>query len=164
MQNCTFFQSISIFQRTLFGLGYAERCVQRSCVVCPQADVSCTCGALDVAEPRWLQSLPPTPFRREGEFFYVIAQRAVVTMLYSACMPRVRPTADTRRTNAEMHPMTQASSGTPHTKQMAGARGTVAKAWGVHSPSAVTRITFGVMDIDRRAIPYLSYAYPMLIL
>ena len=28
-----------------------------------------------------------------------------------------------RRTTAEMHPMTQASSGTPHTKQTAGARG-----------------------------------------
>ena len=56
-------------------------------------------------------------------------------------------------TNAEMHPMTQASSGTPSTKPVAGA----------HSPSAITRITFGVMDIDRRAIPYLSYAYPMLI-
>ncbi len=26
-----------------------------------------------------------------------------------------------------------------------------------------TRITFGVMDKERRAIPYLSYAYPMLI-
>ena len=32
----------TIFQRTLFLLGYAERCVQRSCVVCPQADVICT--------------------------------------------------------------------------------------------------------------------------
>ena len=31
-----------------------ERCEQRSCVVCPQADVICTCGALYVAKPRWL--------------------------------------------------------------------------------------------------------------
>ena len=32
-----------------------------------------------------------------------------------------------------------------------------------HSPSAITRMTFGVMDIERRAIPCLSLAYPMLI-
>ena len=64
-----------------------------------------------------------------------------------------------RRTTAEMHPMTQASSGTPHTKQTAGARGILANARGAHSPSVITRITFGIMDIERRAIPYLSYAY-----
>ena len=52
----------TIFQRTLFLLGYAERWGQRSCVICPQVDVICTCGALYVAEPRWLLSLPPTPF------------------------------------------------------------------------------------------------------
>ena len=60
--------------------------------------------------------------------------------------------AGTRRVSAEMHPMTLASSGTPHTKPVAGA----------HSPSAIARITFGVMDIERRAIPYLSYAYPIM--
>ena len=32
---------------------------------------------------------------------------------------------------------------------------------GVNYPSWITRITFGVMDIERRAIPYLSYAYPI---
>ena len=50
-----------------------------------------------------------------------------------------------------MHPMTPASSPPPHTKPVAGA----------HSPSVITRITFGVMDIERKAIPYLSYAYPI---
>ena len=68
-----------------------------------------------------------------------------------------------RRTTAEMHPMTQASSGTPRAKQTAGARGLFANAQGAHSPSAITRITFGVMDIERIAIPCLSLAYPMLI-
>ena len=53
-----------------------------------------------------------------------------------------------RRTTTEMHPMTQASSGTPHTKQTAGVRGILANARGAHSPSAITRITFGVMDIE----------------
>ena len=38
----------------------------------------------------------------------------------------------------------------------------LANARGVHSPSVITRITFGVMDIERRAIPYLSYAYPIM--
>ena len=38
-----------------------ERCAQQSCVICPQVDVICTCGALYVAKPRWL--------------FYVVAQR-----------------------------------------------------------------------------------------
>ena len=38
---------ISIFQRTLF-------CSSARSVVCPQADVICTCGALYVAKPRWL--------------------------------------------------------------------------------------------------------------
>ena len=68
-----------------------------------------------------------------------------------------------RRTTAEMHPMTQASSGTPHTKQTAGVRGIVTNARNVHSPSAITRITFGIMNIERIAIPCLSLAYPMLI-
>ena len=44
-------------------------------------------GALYAAELRWL--------------FYVVARGRVVTMLYSACMPRVRPTAVIRRTTAE---------------------------------------------------------------
>ena len=74
---------------------------------------------------------------------------------YSACMPRVRPTADTRRTNAEMHPMTQASSGTPHTKQMAGA-GTRA-----NSLSAITRMTFGIIDTERTLLPYFSHTDPI---
>ena len=74
---------------------------------------------------------------------------------YSACMPRVRPTADTRRTTAEMHPMTQASSGTPHTKPVAGA-GTRA-----HSLSAITRITFGIIDIERTLLPYFSLTAPI---
>ena len=38
-----------------------ERCAQQSCVICPQVDVICTCGALYVAKPRWL--------------FYVVAQK-----------------------------------------------------------------------------------------
>ena len=50
----------------------------------------------------------------------------------------------------EEHPMTQASSGTPRAKQTAGARGILANARGAHSPSAITRITFGVMDIEKR--------------
>ena len=49
----------------------------------------------------------------------------------------------------------------PSTKPVAGARGIVTNARDVHSPSAITRMTFGVMDIERRAIPYLSYAYPI---
>ena len=52
----------------------------------------------------------------------------------------------------------------PRAKQTAGARGTVASAKpvaGTNSLSTITRITFGVMDIARRAIPYLSYAYPI---
>ena len=49
----------------------------------------------------------------------------------------------------------------PSTKPVAGSRGIVTNARGAHSLSAITRITFGVMDIERRAIPYLSYAYPI---
>ena len=49
----------------------------------------------------------------------------------------------------------------PSTKPVAGVRGIVTNARGAHSPSAITRMTFGVMDIERRAIPYLSYAYPI---
>ena len=33
--------------------------------------------------------------------FYVVAQRAGSYYVYSACMPRVPPNAETRRTNAE---------------------------------------------------------------
>ena len=69
--------------------------------------------------------------------------------------------AGNRRVSAEMHPMTLASSGTPKAKQTAGVRGILANARGAHSPSAITRIAFGVMDKERRAIPYLSYAYPI---
>ena len=47
----------------------------------------------------------------------------------------------------------------PRAKQTAGVRGILANARGAHSPSAITRITFGVMDIERR----LSHTYPMLI-
>ena len=36
----------------LFSAWHAERCMQRSCVICPQADVPCTVGALFVAKPR----------------------------------------------------------------------------------------------------------------
>ena len=68
----------TIFQRTLFWLGYAERCMQRSCVVCPQADVICTCGALDVAEPRWL--------------VYVVAQRAECCYSCYSCASRTSST------------------------------------------------------------------------
>ena len=50
---------------------------------------------------------------------------------------------------------------TPRAIQTAGVRGIVTNARGAHSPSAITRIAFGVMDIERRAIPYLSYAYPI---
>ena len=66
--SCQFFQSISIFQRSLSDR-QAERCVQQSCVICPQVDVICTCGALYVAKPRWL--------------FYVVAQRAGVISINS---------------------------------------------------------------------------------
>ena len=31
-----------------------SRCVQRNCVICPQADVSCTYGAFHAAKPRCL--------------------------------------------------------------------------------------------------------------
>ena len=41
------------YKEHFFG-SQSERCGQRSCVVCPQADVICTCGALYVAEPHWL--------------------------------------------------------------------------------------------------------------
>ena len=49
----------------------------------------------------------------------------------------------------------------PSTKPVAGSRGIVTNVRGAHSPSPITRITFGVMDIEKRAIPYLSYAYPI---
>lgn len=60
----TIFVSLLLFQylKDHFRLGIAERWWQQSCVICPQGDVSCTCGALYVAKPRWL--------------FYVVAQRA----------------------------------------------------------------------------------------
>lgn len=60
----TIFVSLLLFQylKDHFRLGIAERWWQQSCVICPQVDVICTCGALYVAKPRWL--------------FYVVAQRA----------------------------------------------------------------------------------------
>jgi hypothetical protein len=67
---------------------------------------------------------------------------------YSANTPRVRPTAVIRRATAEMHPMTLASSGTPHTKPIAGRRRALAKQ-GAHSPYTITRIIFGIMDKER---------------
>ena len=99
---------------------------------------------------RILGELPPStkPVARAGT-------RGRFLRRYSACMPRVQPTADTRRTNAEMHPMTQASSETPHTKQMAGA-GTRA-----NSLSAITRMTFGIIDIERTLLPYFSLTAPI---
>ena len=42
---------ISILQRSLLAR-HAERCMWRSHVSCPQADVSCTYGAFHAAEPR----------------------------------------------------------------------------------------------------------------
>ena len=66
-------------------------------------------------------------------------------------MPRTGPTADIRRTTAEMHPMTLNVIGDPEGLTDGG----------VNYPSWITRMTFGVMDIERRAIPYLSYAYPI---
>ena len=68
----------SIFQRSLWAR-QAERCVQRSCVVCPQADVICTCGALDVAEPRWLVILCGRP-RAVVAIVVIVALAGIVVL------------------------------------------------------------------------------------
>ena len=99
--------------------------------ICPQADVICTCSALDVAKPRWLVMLSP-----EGGVSQLIV-------------------------NIFCHGGAHCSAGNRRGLNRRRGRGILATARGAHSPSAITRMTFGVMDIERRAIPYLSYAYPI---
>ena len=58
-----FFVKISQYFKDRSRLGNAERCVQRSCVICPQVDVICTYGAFHAAEPRY----QPTPTLPKGK-------------------------------------------------------------------------------------------------
>ena len=73
-------------------------------------------------------------------------------------MPRVRPTVVIRRTTAEMHPMMARHRGPRRLNRRRECAGYSRMRKALILP---LRLPDGVMDIERRAIPYLSYAYPI---
>ena len=154
---------VSVFS-VYFNISKIAFCSSARSVVCSGAALSVRKRTLSAPAVRWMwQShvgwLYCRP-RAGGAIVVIVALAGLVALGGGGAAGHSRARFS-RRTTAEMHPMTQASSGTPHTKHTAGERGTVANARGAHSPSAITRMIFGIMDIERTLFPYFSLTDPI---